>query len=161
MMLSGLVVFLNFDITEAKNGDDLHAGDVSTVELSRSNGVISAQSNTPTGTSYLLFEEHGGDWTDAEKQPPDDGPGNPGTFHPNEEDDLLCWAFTAANILEWTGWGFVSDLDSSDDIADYFENHVTDYPGEVYWGLEWWFKGNLTSPAESVSIEDVEGVKPS
>jgi hypothetical protein len=56
----------------------------------------------PLGESYMLFEEWGGNWSDAEKSPS------------NTEDDNMCWAAAASNMLEWTGWGLVARLSDAD-----------------------------------------------
>ncbi|NQT86623.1 PKD domain-containing protein, partial [bacterium] len=89
---------------------------------------------TPAGESYMLFEEWGGAWTDAEKSPA------------NSEDDLMCWAAAAANILEWTGWGLVDGMTDSDDIFGYFQDHWTDEGSLMEFGWDWWFDG--TNPTE-------------
>ncbi|KXB06930.1 hypothetical protein AKJ52_01315 [candidate division MSBL1 archaeon SCGC-AAA382C18] len=169
MFLSGLVGFFNIDAVEVVNETAIppfynrpEAGDsgflaeanteditpfdeMSNVVAPHFDDVITGQSDTPTGNSYMLFEEHGGDWADAEKLPN------------NDEDDLLCWALTASNVLEWSGWGFVSDFDSSDDMGDYFESHVTDSGSWVIYGWEWWFTGNLPYYGMGWSYEDENG----
>jgi len=101
------------------------------------------QADVPTGTSYLLFEHFGGFWADAEKDP------NPG-------DDLLCWAATGANMLEYTGWGFVTGMehDNTDDFFDFYIDHVTDLGHYVEDGLDWWFDGTLKDV--NASVEDVD-----
>lgn len=108
--------------------------------------VITAQGDTASGSSYMLIDHHGGNWADAEKLP-----------SPEDEDDLLCWSLTASNIMEWTGWGFVSGFDNSDEMNDYFEDHVTDKGSLIHYGWEWWFTGNLPKPGPDWSEEDVEG----
>jgi len=89
---------------------------------------------TPTGTSYLLYEHWGGTWLDAEKTPS------------NTEDDLMCWAAAASNVLAWTGWGAVSGMTTSDDIFAYFQDHWTDQGGLMRYGWDWWFDG--TNPSQ-------------
>jgi hypothetical protein len=115
--------------------------------------------DTPTGTKYMLYNNHGGWWADAEKAPGDDGMGNPAPNNPGDEDDLLCWAATVSNMLEWTGWGFVGGMedDDTDEFLDYFEDHVTDYGSTNRWGIEWWFTGNLPTQTGDWSVEDVQG----
>lgn len=83
---------------------------------------------TPVGSSYLLYENWGGTWCDAEKSPT------------NTEDDYMCWAATAANALQWTGWGRVAGV-NSDDIFAYFQDHWTDEGGLMQFGWDWWFDG--------------------
>jgi hypothetical protein len=61
----------------------------------------------------------GGTWHDAEKSPT------------NEEDDLMCWAAAASNILAWTGWGYPSGTSfaNEDDMFGYYQDHWTDQGG--------------------------------
>jgi len=100
-----------------------------------------------TGTSYMLVDHFGGFWADAEKEPGSDGEGDSG--NPGEDDDLLCWAATASNMLEWTGWGFIGGMEdgNSEDFFDYYIDHITDYGYYTDIGLEWWFDGDLHSAA--------------
>ena len=101
---------------------------------------------TPSGTSYLLYESWGGTWSDAEKSPS------------NTEDDLLCWAGAASNVLEWTGWGLVDGMTTTDDIFAYFQDHWTDEGGLMEFGWDWWFDGTNNSQGWSGwAQEDVDG----
>jgi len=106
---------------------------------------VESEHDTPTGTSFMLYENFGGFWADAEKSPT------------NTEDDLLCWAATASNMMEWTGWGFVGSMDDTDDFLQYFINHVTDEGSFTEYGHQWWFMGDLPDPGDGWSSEDVEG----
>jgi hypothetical protein len=92
---------------------------------------------TPTGLSYMLIDEWGGTWHDAEKSPT------------NSEDDLMCWAAAASNVLQWTGWGAVLGLDTADAIFDHFQDHWTDEGGLMEYGWDWWFDG--TNPSQGWS----------
>jgi subtilisin-like proprotein convertase family protein len=87
----------------------------------------------PTGVSYLLYENWGGTWFDAEKTPT------------NLEDDEMCWAAAAANILAWTGWGYVGGMTNADEIFAYFQDHWTDEGGLMEYGWDWWFDGTNDS----------------
>jgi len=98
---------------------------------------------SPTGETYLIFNDWGGTWCDAEKSPT------------NSEDDDLCWAAAASNILEWTEWGVVGGMSTSDDIFQHFQDHWTDVGGWPQYAWEWWFNG--TSDAPGGSIVDVPG----
>ncbi len=120
---------------------------------------IEQEIDTATGTSYMLHEHHGGWWADAEKGPGDDGKGNPAPDNPGDEDDLLCWAATVSNMLEYTGWGFVGGMENgnTDDFFDYFIDHTTDYGSLNPYAIEWWFTGNLPTHSGDWSVEDVEG----
>jgi PKD repeat protein len=120
---------------------------------------IEQEIDTATGTSYMLHENHGGWWADAEKAPGSDGKGNPAPDNPGDEDDLLCWAATVSNMLEWTGWGYVGGMENgnTDDFFDYFIDHTTDYGSLNPYGIEWWFTGNLPTHSGDWSTEDVAG----
>jgi hypothetical protein len=81
--------------------------------------------------SVLLYDNWGGTYHDAEKSPT------------NTEDDLMCWAASASNVLAWSGWGYpaAASFSGEDDIFGYFQSHWTDAGGSVYYGLDWWFDG--------------------
>lgn len=110
--------------------------------------------------SILIFNDHGGWFADAEKRPGDDGGDNPDPWAAGEEDDLLCWAATCSNMIEYSGWGYSTNVQSynTDNFFYYYQDHVTDQGSKVENGLKWWFSGNLDRPfLSSWSIEDVEG----
>ncbi len=88
---------------------------------------------TPTGESYMLIDNWGGTWYDAEKSPS------------NTEDDLLCWAATASNVLAWTGWGDVDGMTTADDNFAYYQDHWTDAGSLMRFGWEWWLDGTNSS----------------
>ncbi|MDP6634781.1 MAG: dockerin type I domain-containing protein [Phycisphaerae bacterium] len=101
---------------------------------------------TPTGVSYMLHENWGGSWVDAEKS------------RSSSEDDNMCWAATAANVLEWTGWGRVEGMANSDDIFGYFQDHWTDQGGQMTYGWQWWMTGyNPSNGWSGWSQVDVPG----
>ncbi|MBN2216326.1 MAG: proprotein convertase P-domain-containing protein, partial [Pirellulales bacterium] len=99
---------------------------------------------TPTGDSYLIYEEWGGTWCDAEKIPSDDGDLWP-TGYAGADDDWMCWAAAASNVLAWTGWGQVGGMTTCDDIFEYFQDHWTDQGGLMEYGWDWWFDGTNDS----------------
>lgn len=94
-----------------------------------------------TVLDYKVYEEYGGTYHDAEKSPsiPDD-------------DDNLCWAAAASNVLYWTGWGTPEGetFGSSDDIFGYYRDHWSNLGGSVYYAWDWWFDGD----------NDMQGVSP-
>ncbi|MCH5375078.1 MAG: hypothetical protein JJ992_13975, partial [Planctomycetes bacterium] len=69
------------------------------------------------------------DWADVEKSPI------------NSDDDALCWAAAAANVLEWTGWGKVGGMDDADQMFQHFQDHWEDGGNEVRDAWSWWFDG--------------------
>jgi hypothetical protein len=85
-----------------------------------------------TSTNYMLVNAWGGAWTDADKSTT------------NTEDDLLCWAATTSNMLQWTGWGRAGGMTTADAVFTYYQNHWTDQGGHQYYGCDWWFDGTNT-----------------
>ncbi|MCE5267037.1 MAG: PPC domain-containing protein, partial [Planctomycetaceae bacterium] len=106
---------------------------------------------TPTGTTYLVTNQYGGNWYDAEKQLPDTD------TRPGSGDDLMCWAAAASNILAWTGWGIVNGMTTADSIFKYFQDHWTDDAGWGTYGWYWWFTGIDAAVGMGVSNVDVPG----
>jgi uncharacterized repeat protein (TIGR01451 family) len=85
-------------------------------------------------TDYNLTDHWGGKWCDAEKTDDD------------KDDDEMCWAAAAANVLEWTGWGFVKDpvegeMTDCDQMFEHINNHFNDTGGWAIAAWEWWFNG--------------------
>ena len=80
---------------------------------------------------YLLLDDWGGRIHDAKKTVS------------STEDDLMCWAAAASNILAWTRWGFPPDESFTDEagIFQYFQDHWEDKEGYPQKAWEWWFNG--------------------
>jgi len=90
----------------------------------------------PTGDDYILYEHHGGTWYDAEKTNID------------TDDNLMCWAAAASNVLRWTGWGLVihsteGAMTTEDDMFEHFNDHWEDQGGLSNIGFQWWFNGTV------------------
>lgn len=96
--------------------------------------AVSPASATPV--SYFGYDFDAGPVLDAEKSPT------------NTEDDLMCWAAAAANILVSTGWGAVYSTDE-DTIFGYFQDNWTDEGGLPEFGWEWWFNGTNAMQGEA------------
>jgi len=107
--------------------------------------LLFAAGDAVAGT-YEIWDDWGGTWADAEKT------------SDNSEDDLLCWAASASNVLEWTGWGQVGGMTTTDDMFGYFQDHWTDVGGNPYYAWDWWFDGTNDSPNTSSWAQvDVSG----
>jgi hypothetical protein len=106
---------------------------------------------TPTGTQYMIFDDWGGTWYDAEKVPPDSA------FPPGTGDDFMCWAASASNILAWTGWGIVDGMYDADAIFKYFQDHWTDEGGWQNVAWTWWFNGTNIAAGWGAAEVDVPG----
>jgi len=78
---------------------------------------------------YLLIDNWGGRLHDAKKTVA------------STEDDLMCWAAAASNILAWTRWGFptTESFASEDAIFSYFQDHWIDQTGHPQEAWKWWF----------------------
>ena len=110
-------------------------------------GILDARaSRRMTYVDYMLCDEWGGTVADAEKSPTTD------------EDDLMCWAASASNVLEWTGWGLVDGMTNTDEMFAYYQDHWTNEGGLPFHAWEWWFSDTFGAnpPAEHAQV-DVEG----
>jgi uncharacterized repeat protein (TIGR01451 family) len=91
----------------------------------------------PPGNSivdYNLTNYWNGTWCDAEKTADD------------HDDELMCWAGAASNVLEWTGWGFVRDpiegeMTNCDLMFEHIQDHCNDTGGWAIAAWQWWFNG--------------------
>ena len=87
-------------------------------------------------TVFKAWEEFHHAFTDADKT--------------GKEDDNMCWAAVAANLLTWSGW--VAD---EDDVFDIFRTHFDDQPGYVYDALSYHFANDESGvTAEMVSVRE-------
>ena len=59
-----------------------------------------------------------------------------------DDDDELCWAGAASNMLEYTGWGNLAGFDDEDEIFEAFIDAFTNCGGNTYYALEWFFNGS-------------------
>jgi len=105
--------------------------------------AIFGASGSAFGLTYYGYEEFGGTWHDANK----DWMG---------EDDNLCWAAAASNILDWGGWDTPTFSDQ-DLIFDNFEDHWTDEGGTAKYGWDWWLNGTEPPNWNGWSQVDVPG----
>lgn len=96
--------------------------------------------------SYFNYVAYGEKWYDADKS------------LSNTDDDLMCWAATASNMLAYSGWGFPAsgNFNNEEDIFTYYQDHWTDNVGNIKYSLDWWFDGDV-SPPSSWAQEDVDG----
>jgi len=107
--------------------------------------VLAAGSVSATTVSYFGYDFSSSPVLDAEKSPT------------NTEDDLLCWAAAAANVLVATGWGDVYST-GEDTVFAYFQDHWTDEGGLPGFAWEWWFSGeNAMEGISGWSQVDVAG----
>jgi len=84
---------------------------------------------TATPTDYFIWDDWGGTWADAEKD------------NVSTDDDDMCWAATAANVLEWTRWGKVGGMTNTDQMFDYTCANWKDTGGWIFQSWGWWFDG--------------------
>jgi len=92
--------------------------------------------NGMQGVTYMIFNDWGGTVADAEKSPA------------TGQDDLMCWAAAASNILEWTGLGLVGQMSNADHVFKYLQDHWTNASGMMEFAWEWWFDGTNNSQGE-------------
>jgi hypothetical protein len=94
-------------------------------------------------TNYYIWDDWDGAYADAEKDTP------------NTDDDAMCWAATASNVLEWTGWGKVGGMTNTDQMFAHFCAHWVDQGGMMEYGWNWWFDGVSRPGLEYWSSVDV------
>jgi hypothetical protein len=92
---------------------------------------------------YLVYDQWGGSWQDANKTVA------------NTEDDLMCWAAAASNVLAWGHWG-TPTYNTADQIFIHFQDHWTDDGGYPSWAYKWWMNG-AWPPYSVASVPDVPG----
>jgi hypothetical protein len=75
----------------------------------------------------------------------------------NTDDDLMCWAAAASNVLAWTGWGFppTEILEKVDQIFKDYQDHWIDSIGDPEKAWKWWFDGidwvdDINNPTQGV-----------
>ncbi|SEM26753.1 hypothetical protein SAMN04489760_108115 [Syntrophus gentianae] len=95
-------------------------------------------------TNYFGYTTYGGTWSDADKT------------YSNSDDDYMCWAAAASNILSWAGWS-TSLYSSADSIFAAFQEYWTDQGGLMSYGWDWWFTGATPSYGTSASYVYVSG----
>ena len=95
------------------------------------------------GANYFVYQQWGGTWQDANKSAA------------NTEDDLMCWAAAASNVLAWGSWG-TSTYNTTDKIFKHFQDHWTDNTGVPSWAWKWWLNGS-PPPYYFASYPDVPG----
>jgi hypothetical protein len=93
--------------------------------------------------SYFIYDQYGGTWHDANKTAA------------NTEDDLMCWAAAASNILSWGQWD-TPLYETASQMFQHFQDHWTDNTGYMSWAWKWWFNGS-PPPYTFASYPDVPG----
>jgi hypothetical protein len=77
-------------------------------------------------STYYLYSQWGGTWHDANK-----------TY---VDDSLMCWAASAANILDWGNWD-AAGYNSETKIFEEIKAHWTNNAGYQNWAWQWWLNG--------------------
>lgn len=77
-------------------------------------------------------------------------------------DENLCWAFSAANVLAYTGWGLIPNgnsgdatitFDDTNDIFSYFKDHWENAGSSIFYAINWWFDGSKPSIGAKVTSD--------
>ena len=63
------------------------------------------------------------------------------------DDDYLCWAATASNMLFYQGW--TGGFGSANDLFDEFKFHWSNEYGHAYWAIDWWFTGDAPAGGDA------------
>ena len=70
------------------------------------------------------------------------------------DDDVLCWAAAAGNVLAYTGWNGGM---TANGIFQHYRDHWTDGTGNTWVGIEWFFEGTTTGSMPGTATQDVPG----
>jgi len=111
-------------------------------------GTVMLLASSSFADAYYIWDTWGGTWADADKS--------------WTGDTLLCWAAGSSNILEYTGWGLVGGMTTTDDMFDHFRDNWSDDMGNSYYGFDWWWDGtndrdSAVDIANGWAQEDVDG----
>lgn len=96
---------------------------------------------TSWSSTYYLYNQWGGTWHDANK-----------TY---VDDSLMCWAASAANILDWGNWD-AAGYNSETKIFEEIKAHWTNNAGYQNWAWQWWLNGT-PPPYNSYSHIEISG----
>lgn len=91
---------------------------------------IAANSAFAITSSYFGYDDYGGTWHDANKTAA------------NTDDDDMCWAAAAANVLDWAGW-YTPTYHDQDLIFEKFQTHWEDQGSLAFIAYEWWLNGTV------------------
>lgn len=105
--------------------------------------VLLAGAAPALADNYFIYDTYGGTWHDANKTAA------------NTEDDLMCWAATASNILSWGKWS-TPLYETASAMFQHFQDHWTDNTGYMSWAWKWWLNGS-PPPYTFASYPDVPG----
>nr|WP_319494133.1 hypothetical protein [uncultured Desulfobacter sp.] len=113
-------------------------------------GIVLCSSPVKASSYYIYdyYDTWSSTWSDANKS------------SSNSDDNYLCWAAAASNILYWSGRGNVEGaiFDSSQDIFDYFQYYWSDEGGNPRYAYYWWFTGtNLTDGIDGWAQVEING----
>jgi hypothetical protein len=103
--------------------------------------------NNNTTGSYLPYgDTYGVGWFDANKT------------YSNGDDDLMCWAAAAANILAWGNWNYAMPAFTTEDpIFQHYQDHWSDQGGLMEFGWSWWIDGINPSQYWNSPEDDADG----
>lgn len=80
--------------------------------------------------SASIYLPYGSNWYDANKTAA------------NTDDDLMCWAAAASNILDWGNWDTLT-FNTETLIFQNFQYHWTDQGSLMHVGWQWWLNGTF------------------
>ena len=93
------------------------------------------------GSTYYIYNQWGGTWHDANKT--------------GVDDSLMCWAASAADILDWGNWdtaAYNTETKIFQDIKYYWTNNR----GWQSWAWNWWLTG-AQAPNKTYAYANVAG----
>ena len=64
------------------------------------------------------------------------------TYSYDDDDENLCWAASASNMLYYTGWAAQAGFDSEDDLLEDFVDHFDNNGAHAYNAMFWFFNSS-------------------
>ena len=158
MMLSGGLVAPIASVDDDVAVDEWSGALPVAVEASTEDGARGGGGAAPTGSGvsggasgapaangrFLAHDRYDVSWPDAEKSPN------------NSDDDKMCWAAAASNVLEYTGWGFVDGMTNADEVFAYFQTHYSNAGGWSDGAWQFWFD-IMSDPCTGARWETTSG----
>src|SRR5512135_3541202 len=93
-------------------------------------------SGTALALAYFGYQQWGGTWHDADKTTV------------RGDDENMCWAASAADILAWGGWT-TSAFNTEAKIFQQVKNYWTNGAGHVDNAWSWWINGTVHAGTQS------------
>ncbi len=136
VMIDGVAVEELDTYTATEGETTITKATVTLTHVTADHTIEARFSEIVSGSSFLYD-----DWRDTDKS------------LSNPDDDWMCWAAAAANILDWAGWN-TPLFDSAQDMFYAFQDYWSDKGSLMEYAWHWWFDG--TEPPTEEGYSQIE-----